>query len=188
MDKKLYIISVGNREICLVAGYREGVLFIQSLATIKTSSRSALASVRKEMAIYKSRGFLVSVNEPLPRLSTGFNNSNLADMDSSGKPRLVVAITAYQQLTQRRAIKFADKVRAITIPSNVYEKEVSDKGVISYRIDWDSINEESLALLVAIYNAMFHVSTEATYLKSVFHELNKKRGVNYHRFKAGDTL
>lgn len=173
MDKRLYIISAGKREIAVTAGWRKNVLFVQSVKESTVRTQQDITKFRHEMLSFKQRGFLVSVNETMPRYVQGFANCNLADIDNNGQPRLVAALTAYQYLQSRNAIQFADKVRVISVPHTVYDKEVSDKGVISYRIDWDSISDEAIAILATVYNCFNHSSTEVTYLKEVFSILNK---------------
>jgi hypothetical protein len=180
MDKKLYVISVATRELSVIAAFKDGLLFVQKIEAVSSARQSDLQKARHVMKEYKSRGFFVTVSEPLARFSPGFHTSSLASKDGTGQPRLVDAITAYQQLNRRNALMFADGVRKVSIPDSVYEKEVSDAGVISYRIDWDSISDEALALLVTVYNCVFHTSTESTYLKSVFNAINHKKRRSGH--------
>ncbi len=176
MDKRLYIVSAGKREITVTAGYRKNVLFIQSIKESNARTLQDIAKFRRDMQSFKQRGFLVAVNETMPRYAQGFSNCNLSSIDNNGQPRLVAALTAYQYLQGRGAIQFAEKVRVISVPTNVYDKEVSDKGVVSYRIDWDGISEEAIAMLATVYNCFNHSSTEDTYLKEVFSILNKGKG------------
>ncbi|QUM78776.1 hypothetical protein HWV00_21115 (plasmid) [Moritella sp. 24] len=175
MDKKLHIVSAGKSEVSITAGYRKNILFVQSVTEKKIQSQADFAKFRNNMQVFKKRGFLVSVNETMPRYAPGFNNCNLSEIDANGQPRLVAALTAYQYLQSRSAIQFAEGVRSISVPHNVYDKEVSDKGVVSYRIDWDSISENAIAMLATVYNCFNHSSTEETYLTTVFGLLNKNR-------------
>lgn len=175
MDKKIYVISVNVRETCIVAGFRHGILLVQKVAQIKTANVEALAKVRQEMSVYQKNGFTVAINEPITRLATGFTPCRLADCDENDQPRLIAALTAYQQLLARKAIRFANNTRKITVPENVYEKEISDKGVTTYRIDWESISEEAIALLTVIYSAVYNSSIDGNYLKSVFSIINKRK-------------
>ena len=174
MDKKLYVLSVGVSEMCLVGGYMNDKLFIKTLKPVNSRGKG-FEMIRAEMQNYKKRGFLVVVSEAIPRLSVGFNRFSLAESDNAGQPKLVAAMVAYQHLSRRKMITFDKSVRRVSIPENVYEKEVSDKGVVTFRIDWDGISEDALALLITVYNCVYHTTTESTFLKSVFSNLNSKR-------------
>lgn len=187
MDKKLYILSTVQRDTVIVGGIRNGSLFIQKVQTIKIRSTKEYNAIRSEMAQYKNRGFTVVVNEPLPRLASGFIRCDLADTDSTDQPKLIAALTAYQQLSQRKAIRFAEGCKRVDVPSNTYEKVIQDSGKTAYRIDWDTISEEAVCLLTFVYNAIYHTSTETNYLKALFSELNKKKQKRriYSNFKSG---
>lgn len=174
MDKKLYVLCVGLNEICLVGAYMGDKLFIKTITPVNSKGRGA-DMIRAEMEGYKRRGFLVVVSEAIPRLSKGFNRCSLAEADNEGQPRLVAAMVAYQQLSRRKLITFDKSVRRVSIPENVYEKEVNDRGVVTFRIDWDGISEEALALLVTVYNCVYHTPTESTYLKTLFATINTGR-------------
>lgn len=175
MDKKLYVISTQSQDTIMVGGIRSGLIVIQKVVSRKSINPAQFEQIKQEMYVYKQRGFTVVVNEPLTRFAPGFNLCRLSDQDSNGQPKLITALTAYQQLTQRKAIKFAEGCKRIDIPTTVYNKEMDDKGKISFSIDWDMLNEAALALLTLIYSSLYHISTEANYLKCVFSELNKKR-------------
>jgi len=175
VDKKIYVISVNLRETCIVAGFRNGILLVQKLAQIKTADLNSLAKIKREMSVYQKNGFTVAINEPITRLATGFTPCRLADTDENNQPRLIAALTAYQQLLSRKSIRFSEGTRKITVPENVYEKEISDKGITTYRIDWESISEEAIALLTVIYSAVYNSSIDGNYLKSVFGIINKRK-------------
>ncbi|MGF1905286.1 hypothetical protein [Aliivibrio salmonicida] len=175
MNKKLYVVSTQVQDTIVVGGIRDGAIFIQTVKQIKSVGSEQFKQIKAEMFAYKQRGFTVVVNEPLQRFAPGFNRCLLSEKDANDEPRLISALTAYQQFSQRKAIVYAKGCRRIDIPTTVYEKVVDDKGQISFRIDWDMIDESVLALLTLIYSAVYHISTEANYLKTVFNELNKKR-------------
>lgn len=189
MDKKLYILSTVQRDTVIVGGIRNGSIFIQAVQTVRVRTTKEFTFIRSEMAKYKSRGFTVVVNEPLPRLSSGFTQCDLADTDESGQPKLIAALTAYQQLSQRKAIRFAEGCKKVDVPSNTYEKVIQDSGKTVYRIDWETISEEAVCLLTFVYNAIYHSSTEANFLKALFSEINNKRiKQKYYAGKKGGFL
>lgn len=173
MDKKICIVRVNNGATVMVGGYRNGRLLVTKWQRFSGDVSSVCAAVAKYVMEYKLKGFIIAVDDQYSQLQFSALRTGLADTDSSGQPRLILALNAYRSLHKLRSVTFAEGCSRIDVNDTVVEPIKDGTGKTTYVIDWEVFKEEQLTLLLFSYHALHHQPLEVTYLQQYFAHLSR---------------
>lgn len=164
MDKKLCVVRVSKEVNYMVAAFKNGVLFVASSRSHKVGQKAANEKLHSELQLNRRKGYTLSIDEPFKYFCEGVSRNSLEQIDSNQKPKIVNALNAYYHLINKGLIKYKDGIKKVTISNNIVEKEINN-GVETYLIDWESISEKELTLLLVCYSALYSPNNEINRLK-----------------------
>jgi len=129
-----------------------------------------------------SSGWQVLVEERSPLLSQYAQRISLSDKTSKGVPFLVEAFNQYSEMKSLGLLVAANSSLSgqTSIPTSLYEREITTSGADVYRIDWSALKGAHRALLLMILSASSTVNMLSLYQsmlkrsrKSISHRLAK---------------
>lgn len=197
MEKKriaVLSLSTGKPRLML-AGVDKGNLFIVQCDSLEPSMLQLKLTLPEKLQDLKKRGFILVVDEVLPYFGRYGRTVSLSDLDSQGRPIIVSAMQAYNNLKSLSAIRFPkDAGGRFEVSPSIVEEVRGTDGKQVYNIDWSELSPEVYTLMLTIHVATQESLLDPSSLKSFFKNIgaaNKKPKLEdgmFGLFRARDSM
>lgn len=174
MNRNLCVLSASRgRPFLIAARYQDGVLMIARAEEVRAKTiesegkKKQVVSVdelvNKELAEYHRKGYVVAVDEDMPRYSIPYQHTPLI---AGEDPILVEAYRAYMSLHGKRVV-FRAGIAEISCKDTL-EVEIGDGGKATYRVDSNELTSARAAMFLVAYHALNVDITDVGFLRAVF--------------------
>ncbi len=153
--KRIAVLTMHNGDPKLMlSGVADGVIHIAASESLTKNVRALNETLPARLDSYRKKGFIVVVDEVIPNFFKYGRALRLETPTPSGKPVIVEAMQAYETMSRLNAITYPkNSGGSFQISSNVYEETRGGDGKASYRINWQEIKTDVVALLLTLYVA-----------------------------------
>ncbi|WP_432773926.1 hypothetical protein [Vibrio parahaemolyticus] len=175
--KRIAILTLSSGEPRLMlAGVDNGQLFIIQCDRLERSMMSLKLTLPDKLKKLKDKGFVVLVDEILPYFYKYGRAVRLSDLDASGRPIIVAAMEAYNNLHALGGITYPrDAGGRFEVSPSVVDEVRGTDGKAVYNIDWNELQPDTFALMFAVYAATQDNLLDRSSLKQFFAQLNKPK-------------
>ncbi len=169
--KRIAVFSMSSKvPQLMLSGLVDGELHVTKRESFRADIHELKSSIPSKLDKLRERGYVVVVDEVTPCFSRHGRPLRLADKGIDGRPVIVAAMETLGALKKYDAITYPDGLKPEP-PQSIVNEVHSPTGEVSYRIDWEQLRPESVALLLSIYAATNDTLSDAYNVKALFKEL-----------------
>ena len=176
-DKAILCVCMSHGDpICLFAGYKDGFLIVHSIKKLPINMRRLKDTLPDILRKHQEAGWVVAIDEPLPVFSKYGIPLSLESIGSDERPVIVRALEIQRYLSRLSAIRYTKEIGCIDISDSLIDEMRDGNGNITYKVNWQEVQPESLALLMAAYIAVTDTLFDKPSVTALFDAING--GVN----------
>lgn len=169
-NKRIAVLSLSSSSPRLMlAGVQDGQVSIVKCEELPRSMLTLKIALPKKLKKLKDSGFVLLVDEVIPHFAKYGRAVSLHDLDGQGRPIVVAAMQAYNNLKTLEAITFPNgEGGRFDISSSLVDEVRGTDGKPVYNIDWNELRPDTYALLFTVYAATQDNALDASTLKDIF--------------------